>query len=239
MRYFNLFKLWYICVCYVPFSWAWKQEECWNVRDCFIVSRNASPGQLNYNQDLGGEGEAVQKCGFLLYLSLAWIPECKPANFFNSRRVGCQIVFVLYVVFSQGMGSPGSAQCTIQALRGRRSFIKVRCFVLYFCRPWMGVFLSADKFFVWDSDLVIVLCFFLSFFCWLLFCAFFLASFLFFFLVLRGVVSSFLDFVWGVTYCSIKGLVSRVFARYYYKIFFKHTSIENKEVNTTYKALLL
>jgi hypothetical protein len=48
-----------------------------------------------------------------------------------------------------------------------------------------------------------------------------------------------LDFVWGVTYCSIKGLVSRVFARYYYKIFFKHTSIENKEVNTTYEALLL
>jgi hypothetical protein len=42
-----------------------------------------------------------------------------------------------------------------------------------------------------------------------------------------------------VTYCSIKGLVSRVFARYYYKIFFKHTSIENKEVNTTYEALLL
>ena len=65
------------------------------------------------------------------------------------------------------------------------------------------------------------------------------SSVFFFFLVLRGVVSSFLDFVWGVTYCSIEGLVSRVFARYYYKIFFKHTSIENKEVNTTYKALLL
>ena len=119
-----------------------------------------------------------------------------------------------------------------------------------------------------SSETVIwLLCcaFFLSFFCWLLFCAFFLASFLFFFLVLsscsargcffflgliscssllffflvlRGVVSSFLDFVWGVTYCSIKGLVSRVFARYYYKIFLRHTSIENKEVNTTYKALL-
>ena len=57
--------------------------------------------------------------------------------------------------------------------------------------------------------------------------------------LLRGVVFSFLDFVWGVTFCSIKGLVSRVFARYYYKIFSKHTSIENKEVNTTYKALLL
>jgi hypothetical protein len=28
--------------------------------------------------------------------------------------------------------------------------------------------------------------------------------------LLRGVVFSFLDFVWGVTFCSIKGLVSRV-----------------------------
>ena len=76
-----------------------------------------------------------------------------------------------------------------------------------------------------------------SFFCLCLLLS--CSSVFFFFLVLRGVVSSFLDFVWGVTYCSIKGLVSRVFARYYYKIFFKHTSIENKEVNTTYEALLL
>ena len=45
--------------------------------------------------------------------------------------------------------------------------------------------------------MVIVLCFFLSFFCWLLFCASFLASFLFFFLVLRGVVSSFLVLFWS------------------------------------------
>ena len=30
--------------------------------------------------------------------------------------------------FSQGMGSPGSAQCTIQALRGRRSSSKMRVF---------------------------------------------------------------------------------------------------------------
>ena len=45
------------------------------------------------------------------------------------------------------------------------------------------------------------------------------ASFLFFFFVLRGVVSSFLDFVWGVTYCSIEGLVSRVFARSLHEYF--------------------
>ena len=45
------------------------------------------------------------------------------------------------------------------------------------------------------------------------------SSVFFFFLVLRGVVSSFLDFVWGVTYCSIEGLVSRVFARSLHEYF--------------------
>ncbi len=143
---------------------------------------------------------------------MAWIPECKPANFFNSRRVGCQIVFLSCMLyFSQGMGSPGSPQCTIQVLRGRRSSSKMRLFsdsvfgwegemrpviklntgsgILCPCtfvgRKWAFSF-SLDKVFVWDSDFVFVLCFFLE--------LLLLASFLFFLLVLRGVVSSFLIF---------------------------------------------
>ncbi len=51
---------------------------------------------------------------------------------------------------------------------------------------------------------------------WFLFCV---ERACFSFLVLRGVVSSFLDFVWGVTYCSIEGLVSRVFAGSLYEYF--------------------
>ena len=55
----------------------------------------------------------------------------------------------------------------------------------------------------------------------LVFCLLLLScsSVFFFFLVLRGVVSSFLDFVWGVTYCSVEGLVSRVFARSLHEYF--------------------
>ena len=55
------------------------------------------------------------------------------------------------------------------------------------------------------------------FFCLLLFLS---RSFVivFFFLVLLS-SSSFLDFVWGVTYCSIEGLVSRVFARSLHECF--------------------
>jgi len=56
-----------------------------------------------------------------------------------------------------------------------------------------------------------------SFFCLCLLLS--CSSVLFFFFVLRGVVSSFLDFVWGVTYCSIEGLVSRVFARSLHEYF--------------------
>ena len=53
--------------------------------------------------------------------------ECKPANFFNSRRVGCQTVLCLFLLyFPHGMRSQGSAECTIQVLRGRRNSGKLR-----------------------------------------------------------------------------------------------------------------
>ena len=56
---------------------------------------------------------------------------------------------------------------------------------------------------------------FFLFFCLLLLSC---SSVFFFFLVLLS-SSSFLDFVWGVTYCSIEGLVSRVFARSLHEYF--------------------
>ena len=39
------------------------------MRDCFIVPRNASPGQLNYNQDLGGGKSSSKMRLFAVSLS--------------------------------------------------------------------------------------------------------------------------------------------------------------------------
>ena len=78
---------------------------------------------------------------------------------------------------------------------------------------------------------------------WFLFCV---ARACFFFLVLLS-SSSFLfceglfllSWILSGDFLFNKRASVTSFARYYYKIFLKHTSIENKEVNTTYKALLL
>ena len=140
------------------------------------------------------------------------------------------------------MKTPGTSVCNVYVVIYFFVLLLLWCSVLLSCST-RGCFfflgLISCSFFLFFC-LLLLSCSSVFFFFLVLLCFFFFLVFLcFFFLVLRGVVSSFLDFVWGVTYCSIKGLVSRVFARCFYKIFFKHTSIENKEVNTTYEALLL
>ena len=131
LRYFNLFKSCYICVYYMLFLLGLRAG---GMRP---VNKFSTPGKWMF------------KWPCVLFFS-CWRTFCIRKGEFPFRWI--YLSFVIF--FSQLFGTrrkhgmleceglfyclteciAGSAECTIQVLRGRRSFIKVRCFVLYFCR---------------------------------------------------------------------------------------------------------
>ncbi len=153
------------------------------MRDCFIVSRNASPGQRRW--------------------------ECLNMRMLADPILGWEGGMRSVINFNTGGGNYWTVLCIVFSFLeklcyvGRRGSFLSAVYIFFF-----GVscnFYFSHCFISWFLFCVARACFFflvllstssfLSFFCLCLLLSF-SSVFFFFLLVLRGVVSSFLDFVW-------------------------------------------